>query len=57
MEMKSLCQNDDCNNIAKYALFKTYPDGSKKWIQVCDSCEQIIGMENLKRAGGRLSKK
>lgn len=38
-----------CSNPARYKIFKTYPDGTKKWIRVCVNCEGIMGMENLKR--------
>ena len=53
--MKAKCEVEGCNNLAKYAMYKTYPDGKKRWLHVCESCEQEIGQENYKRAGGYLS--
>ena len=50
--MKELCQVEDCKSVAKYALYKTFSDGMKKWLHVCRWHEQKIGSENLKRARG-----
>ena len=48
-----MCENEACSKTAEYSLHKTYPDGTKKWIRVCRECEQEIGNENMRRAGGR----
>lgn len=48
---KETCQIEGCKQRAKYALYKTYPDG-KKWLHVCREHEAEIGQENLCRAGG-----
>jgi len=55
--MKERCEIEGCKNLAKYAMYKTYPDGEKIWIHVCESHEQEIGQENFKRAGGYLTAK
>jgi len=52
-----ICEIDGCNNPAKYALYKTFPDGHKEWLNVCKECDNVIGAENIKRAGGYLGKK
>ena len=44
-----VCEAEGCNNPARYALYKTYPEG-KKWIYVCKKHEGLIGNENMKRA-------
>ena len=51
--MKKICEVEYCQYFAKYALYKTYLDGIKKWLQVCRLCEKEIGDENMRRAGGR----
>lgn len=51
--MAEQCQVEYCNNPAKFALYKTFPDGTKKWLHVCRLHESEIGRENLHRAGGR----
>jgi len=51
--MKKLCEVEGCPNLAKYALYKTFPDGTKKWLKVCGQHEEEIGNENMRRAGGR----
>lgn len=50
------CEIEGCPNPAKWALFKTLEDGSKKWLNVCDKHEENIGYENLRRAGGHIKK-
>ena len=47
---KVQCEAGVCDNTAKFALCKTFPDGKKKWLNVCADCEQVIGDENEKRA-------
>ena len=47
------CQYDGCNQPARYALFRTYPDGKKVWLHVCKGHERLIGDENLRQDGGR----
>ena len=41
-----------CNKKARFKIFKTDEKG-KKWIPVCKEHDNIIGAENMKRAGGR----
>ena len=48
-----MCDIEGCPNLAKYALYKTYPDHKKVWLNVCYQHEQEIGNENMARAGGR----
>jgi len=55
--MKGQCEVEGCKNPAKWAMYKTFPNGEQKWIHVCDSHEQEIGAENFKRAGGYLTAK
>ena len=50
------CQVEGCQTPAKYGLFKTYPNGKKRWLYVCELHEKIIGDENMVRAGGYYSK-
>ena len=47
---KIQCEAGACDNTAKYSLYKVFPDGKKKWLNVCADCEQVIGDENEKRA-------
>jgi len=54
--MKEQCQIEGCQNLAKYVLYKTYPDGKKKWLHVCREHEGEIGSENMRRAGGYFTK-
>lgn len=51
---KENCQIDGCEQRAKYALYKTETDGTKRWLHVCRLHEAEIGQENLARAGGRI---
>ena len=45
---KGLCE--ECGKrTAHYEMFRTRDD-VKKWIRVCEGCENIIGHENLLRA-------
>jgi hypothetical protein len=48
--MKGQCEIPGCNNPARYALYKTLPDGKKKWLHVCLRHEADIGHENILRA-------
>jgi protein-arginine kinase activator protein McsA len=51
MTPKKLCE--ECGNKpAQYGIYKTLPDGEKKWLNVCKGCEKKIGDENMRRAGG-----
>jgi len=52
--MRGKCQVTGCEQPAKYPLYKTYPNGLKVWLHVCDKHEVEIGTENSKRAGGRI---
>ena len=54
--MKGQCEIGGCHEPAKYALYKTYPDGKKVWLHVCKEHEGEIGNENFKRAGGYFTK-
>lgn len=49
--MKKQCEVYGCERPAKYALFKTFPGGRKRFLHVCKEHEREIGNENLKRAG------
>ena len=51
------CQVEGCNRLARWALYRTNPDGRKVWLHVCDEHERIIGNENMRRAGGRYEPK
>lgn len=55
--MKGQCEVEGCNNLAKWAMYKTFPNGEKKWLHVCDEHEGEIGQENFNRAGGYLTAK
>ena len=57
MNKKEQCQIGGCKNLAKYALYKTFSNGEKKWLHVCESHEQEIGQDNYRRAGGYLTAK
>lgn len=46
------CQVEGCLNLAEYALYKTFPDGAKTWLNVCRLHEKEIGDENVRRAKG-----
>ncbi len=54
-KMKGQCEVETCRNPAKWALYRTYSNGKKKWLHVCESHEQEIGRENQRRAGGYFS--
>ena len=51
--MKKECEVEGCENLAKYALYKTHSNGEKRWLHVCDSHDLEIGSENFKRAEER----
>ena len=61
--MSEQCQNG-CQEPAEYAMYKTYfytyqnspSTGIKRWIRVCEKCEEEIGNENMRRAGGYYTK-
>jgi len=44
------CEIPNCQNPAKYALYKTFPDGKKEWLHVCEKHDKEIGHENILRA-------
>lgn len=48
-ESEERCQVNGCQNPAEYKLFKTYPDGEKKWLHVCEKHEREIGSKNMRR--------
>ena len=52
--MRGKCEVEGCEEKAKFALYKTYPNGEKKWLHVCDFHEIKIGDENGRRAGGHI---
>jgi len=55
------CQIAGCSKPAIHPLYKTYTDGplanTKVWLHVCRHHEQMIGDENMVRAGGKVEKK
>lgn len=53
---KEQCQIDGCQNLAKYALYKLFPNSEKRWLHVCREHEEEIGSENMRRAGGYYTK-
>ena len=53
--MKGQYEVEGCQKLAKYGIYKTFPNGEKKWLHVCDGCEQEISAENFKRVGGYLT--
>ncbi len=46
-DSKSICQIEGCRRPAVYALYKTFPNGQKVWLHVCERHEQMIGDENM----------
>ena len=50
------CEVNGCKRPAKWGLYKTFPNGEKRWLRVCDGHEKEIGQKNLQRAGGRVIK-
>ena len=54
--MQGQCEVLGCTEKARFGIYKTYPNGEKKWIHVCSLHDQVIGQENLERVGGYLSK-
>lgn len=52
MEHKQCEFSPDCWREAEFALYRTYENGKKYWIQVCDQCEKYVAGENLRRVGG-----
>ena len=57
MEEVKSCQVSGCNRPARYALYRTMPDGRKVWLEVCREHEGEIGMENLARPRKKRRKK
>jgi len=53
---KKQCEIEGCPNPARYAIYKTFPDGRKRWLHVCDYHDKQIGRENILRAGGRYTR-
>ena len=47
---KEQCQVEGCQSLTLHALYKTYPDGTKRWLHVCKGHEGRIGDENMQRA-------
>ena len=45
------CQIEGCGNGARWGIYKTFPDGSKKFLYVCDGHDKEIAQENLARVG------
>ena len=43
------CQNDKCIREARYGIYRTFEDGTKKFIKVCPACESNIAKENVRR--------
>lgn len=50
------CQVNGCKETAKFALYKTFPNGSKRWLNVCKQHDEEIGQENIQHAGGYIRK-
>jgi len=48
--MKRQCEVPNCTNPARYGLNKTFPDGKKRWLNVCEKHDKEIGDENERRA-------
>ena len=42
---KTMCQYEGCLREAKYALYRFYPNFTKKWINVCDRHDKDIAQE------------
>ena len=38
----NLCQVEGCKNLARFSLYKLYPDGRKQWLYVCPPHDIII---------------
>jgi len=50
---RGICQIEGCPNLQMYSIYKTFPDGTKKWLRVCQRHDKLIGSENLQRARGQ----
>lgn len=44
------CEIIGCNKKAKWGIYKTYENGTKLFIRVCDHHEIIIGDENARNS-------
>jgi hypothetical protein len=45
--LKNQCENHGCTLEAQYTIYKLDPtDFSKKWLHVCNLCEQGIAQQN-----------
>ena len=42
---KTMCQYEGCLREAKYALYRLYPNFTKKWINVCVGHEKDVARE------------
>ena len=47
------CQVDGCGAYTRYGIYKLSLDKSKKWVEVCDEHEKLIGAENIRIQGGK----
>ena len=56
MQKLGQCQIEGCSLPARYALYKLFPNGEKRWLHTCYLHEIEIGRKNMCRAGGRYEK-
>ena len=52
MEHKQCEFSPSCSSETEFALYRTYENGDKCWLQVCDKHERFVAGENLRRCGG-----
>jgi len=45
------CEVEGCNNIAKWGILRTLPNGEKRWLHVCREHEGEIGDKNMRLQG------
>ena len=45
--MPEQCEYDGCTNDAKYALFRLYPNLTKKWGHFCDEHDEMVASNSL----------
>lgn len=42
---KIMCEYEGCQKEAQYALYRFYPDFTKKWVNVCDIHDRRVAQE------------
>ena len=49
---KKMCEYEGCGKEAKYALYRLYPDFTKKWVNVCDLHDRRVAQESRRLRAG-----